>query len=745
MRYARVHVDIAAKGLDRGFDYYIPEDYPCAVVPGLCVSVRFGPRTLEGLVTDVMDETDVPSDKLRPLGLPRLDGRAVSEELMQLAKWMARRYHCSLSTALRPILPPGARSDKARAVTRMCPELIVTKEAAQLFIDTCPARFSRQIALVSLLLQDADLAAISQALPDWRQSAKSLEKKGIVRIAAQTVERTPYENITASAEPPKQLTEAQARAVSRIQSAVAAGQGEYYLFGVTGSGKTEVYLQCAKYAMELGKSTIILVPEIALTPQMVQRFRDRFGESVSVLHSALSLAERRDQWAKIRTGQVRVAVGARSAVFAPFENIGLIVVDEEHETSYCAENAPRYDAVEVARKRCLMQGAALVLGSATPSLGRYRAALAGKCELITLPERVRGLPMPEVTIVDMREELQKGNKTMFSDALREALAETIWNGEQAVLFLNRRGYHTFVSCRDCGEAVKCPNCDVALTYHSAGAKLTCHYCGHEQLPPSVCPACGSKRIRYFGAGTQRIEDELQTLFPGVKCLRMDRDTTQKKDSHEKIFSAFAKGEAQILLGTQMVAKGLDFPNITLVGVMSADTALHAPDYAGAERAFQLVAQVAGRAGRGDKKGRVVVQTYCPEEPAIVLASQHDYPAFYAQEIKRRELGDFPPFARFIRFLFVDEDEKKCRSCAEHFAAELQKLLEGEGFAESLLHFSCTPASIAKIEQKYRYQVLIKFTENSNTDSLVEKLMDFDNAYDHGSVIPTMEINPRSMI
>ncbi|MBP3371845.1 MAG: DEAD/DEAH box helicase family protein, partial [Clostridia bacterium] len=283
MRYARVHVDIAAKGLDRGFDYYIPEDYPCAVVPGLCVSVRFGPRTLEGLVTDVLDETDVPTDKLRPLGLPRLDGRAVSEELMQLAKWMARQYHCSLSTALRPILPPGARSDKARAVTRMCPELIVTKEAAQLFIDTCPARFSRQIALVSLLLQDADLAAISQALPDWRQSAKSLEKKGIVRIAAQTVERTPYENITASTEAPKQLTEAQARAVSRIQSAVAAGQGEYYLFGVTGSGKTEVYLQCAKYAMELGKSTIILVPEIALTPQMVQRFRDRFGESVSVL------------------------------------------------------------------------------------------------------------------------------------------------------------------------------------------------------------------------------------------------------------------------------------------------------------------------------------------------------------------------------------------------------------------------------------------------------------------------------
>ena len=356
--------------------------------------------------------------------------------------------------------------------------------------------------------------------------------------------------------------------------------------------------------------------------------------------------------------------------------------------------------------------------------------------------------MPKVSIVDMREELQKGNRTMFSEKLRQEMEKTLWNGEQAVLFLNRRGYSTFVSCRDCGEAVRCPNCDVALTYHSAGKKLTCRYCGYEGVPPTVCPACGSKRIKYFGAGTQRIEEELQNLFPGVRALRMDRDTTQKKDAHEKILSAFARGEAQVLLGTQMIAKGLDFPNITLVGVMSADTALHAPDYAGAERAFELVAQVAGRAGRGDKPGRVVVQTYCPDEAAIRFAAKHDYPAFYQEEIRRRDEGQFPPFTRFIRFLFADADEEKCKAAAGEYADALAQAVKTAPFdncRDCLLTIQNMEAPVARIENRSRAQVLVRLLENEQTDAFTEALMAFDDAYAARGLRPVMEINPRHMI
>ncbi len=749
MRYARVVVDVAVRGMQDGFDYVIPQDYPCDVVPGLCVSVPFGARMLEGLVCQVTEKTDIAPEKLRPLGKPRYDGTAVSPVMMELAVWMAAHYHCSLAEALRPILPPGARRDKARRSSRACPQLAVTHQQAQDFLDKCPPRFSRQIALISLLLQDAPPAQIWRELPDWQQSAKSLEKKGLVRIASQTQESLPYLAADLPPAPPEpELTPAQKDAVTRICQGVDAGQGTYYLFGVTGSGKTEVYLQCARYAMQQGKSAIILVPEIALTPQMVQRFRARFADAVSVLHSGLSLAQRRDQWHRIRDGQVQVVVGARSAVFAPFANPGLIVVDEEHESSYCAESAPRYDAVTVAQWRCARQKAALVLGSATPTLGRYRAALHGQMQLLTLPARVRGLPMPQVSIVDMRLELQAGNRTMFSGQLRREMERALWDGEQIVLFLNRRGYSTFVSCRDCGEAVHCPHCDVALTYHSAGKKLVCHYCGYEAAPPSVCPSCGSRRIRYFGAGTQKIEEELQSLFPGVRVLRMDRDTTRGRDSHAKILAAFGRGEAQVLLGTQMVAKGLDFPNITVVGVMSADTALNAPDYAGAERAFALIAQVAGRAGRGDKPGHVVVQTYCPEEPAVVLAARHDYPAFYREEIRRRREGQFPPFTRFIRFVFSDMDEARCLQSAKAYETALRAAIAApafDGCRDCLLTLQSMQAPIAKIENRARCQVLLKLWENAQSDAFVAALMAFDDAYASAAARPVMEINPRHMV
>ena len=745
-RYARVLVDVAGQELEQGFDYRIPADYPCALSPGMSVTVPFGKRNLSGLVLEIMEKTDVPMEKIRDIGMPRYDGEAVSEEMIRLALWVAHRYHCSVQEAVRCVLPPGTRTDKAKLQTYRRPVLGVTEDAARLFTDTCPASRKRQIRLVELLLEDAPIGRIRAELPDWQAVAHALEKKGLVLTEEAVAQRIPYEQIPVEPDREPDLMPEQAQAIERIREAMASGSGTFYLFGVTGSGKTEVYLQCAKYAMQTGRSTIILVPEISLTPQMVKRFRARFGESVCVFHSALTLAERRDQWQRVKNGTVKVAVGARSAIFAPFEDIGLIVVDEEHETSYLSEHAPRYDAVEVAQERCRMHGATLLLGSATPSLGRYAKALEGAITLLKLNGRVRGLPMPQVSIVDMREELKNGNRSMFSAELKEAIQHALFNGHQIVLFLNRRGYHTFVSCRDCGDAVKCPHCDVSLTYHKTGGKLICHYCGFETYPPRKCPSCGSTRIRYFGAGTQRIEDELQTLFPGVKTLRMDRDTTRTRDSHEQILSAFGRGEAQILLGTQMVAKGLDFPNITVVGVLAADTALHAPDFTGAERTFQLIAQVAGRAGRGDVPGRVVVQTYSPEEDAIRLAAEHDYPAFYESEMKRRQEGQFPPFTRFIRFLFTDTDETRAKSQCERFAEYLKtKIRAQKTFHGRLLQFRCTESPLTKIDNRYRYQIVLKMIEDGMTDSMTEDLMAWDDAYHAGGVRPVMEINPRHMV
>ena len=745
-RYARVLVDVAGQELEQGFDYRIPADYPCAVSPGMSVTVPFGKRKLAGLVLEIMQKTDVPPDRIRDMGPPRYDGEAVSEEMIRLALWMAHRYHCSVQEAVRCVLPPGTRADKAKPQTYTKPVLNVSKEAAGLFIDTCPPSRKRQILLMELLLSDAGIGQIRAKLPEWQAVAHALEKKGLVRTETAVTQRIPYEQIPVEPDTEPELMPEQEQAIDRIRDAMASGSGTFYLFGVTGSGKTEVYLQCAKYAMQTGRSTIILVPEISLTPQMVKRFRARFGESVCVFHSALTLAERRDQWQRVKNGTVKVAVGARSAIFAPFDDLGLIVVDEEHETSYLSEHAPRYDAVEVAQERCRIHGATLLLGSATPSLGRYAKALDGSITLLKLNGRVRGLPMPEVSIVDMREELKAGNRSMFSGQLKEAIQNALFNGQQIVLFLNRRGYHTFVSCRDCGEAVKCPHCDVSMTYHRTQNRLVCHYCGFEMYPPRKCPSCGSTRIRYFGAGTQRVEDELQTLFPGVKTLRMDRDTTRTKDSHEQILSAFGKGEAQILLGTQMVAKGLDFPNITVVGVLAADTALHAPDYTGAERTFQLIAQVAGRAGRGNTPGRVVVQTYSPEEAAIRLAAQHDYPAFYEDEMKRRQEGQFPPFTRFIRFLFTDTDGERAKNQCERFAEFLKTKIRGEKiFHGRLLQFRCTESPLARIDNRYRYQIVLKMTEDETADDMTEDLMRWDDEFHTGQTRPVMEINPHHMV
>ena len=507
-------------------------------------------------------------------------------------------------------------------------------------------------------------------------------------------------------------------------------------------------MQTISEVLNAGGGAIVLVPEISLTPQTTDRFRSRFGNNVAVLHSHLSDGERFDEWRRIRFGKARVVVGARSAVFAPVENLKLIIIDEEHEPSYQSELTPKYSAAEVALRRIKYVGARLVLGSATPSLADYYKAKRGKYLLAELPHRINGIPMPEVDIIDMRAEFLGGNDSIFSAALRERLESCLENSEQAILFLNRRGYSSHAECRACGFVFNCPNCDVALTYHKHDDTLRCHYCGACYAMPKKCPNCGQEYIKYTGIGTQQVEEQLIKLFPKVRCLRMDTDTTVGKTSHRDILSAFASGKADVLIGTQMVAKGLDIPNVTLVGVIFADSTLFHSDYRSSERTFQLLTQVAGRAGRADKTGRVIIQTNEPEHRAIRLCKNHDYRSFYNLEIADRLHTLFPPFAVFIRAMFIGKDEEAAAKAADGFSNGVTNAILGTlsafGARNELIFVVPGPAPIKRRNNEYRYSVIIKLARTANTAAAVNAIYkfgdDFDNEYYKG-----VEINPTEML
>ena len=523
---------------------------------------------------------------------------------------------------------------------------------------------------------------------------------------------------------------------------MCAPAGGFLLHGVTGSGKTEVYLRAIEYARSLGKSAVMLVPEISLTPQMIAMFRQRLREEVAVLHSALSAGQRFDEWRRLRRGAARVVIGARSAVFAPLENIGVIIIDEEHETSYKSDTHPKYQTQEIALKRAEIERCALVLGSATPSVETYYEALNGKYRLLSMPRRLFGLELPKITVVDMREELTKGNRTIFSAELYEGLQKTLRRGMQAMLFINRRGYSTFVMCRGCGYVEYCDHCEVTMTYHSGPDELRCHYCGRTRSVRTVCPECGKPYLKYFGVGTQKVEEETQKLFPTARVLRMDLDTMRKKGAHMEVYERFKNGEADILIGTQMIAKGFDFKNVELVGVMAADTSLRFPDYRSPERTFQLIEQVAGRAGRKGE-GSVVVQTYAADHYAVQHAAQHDYTGFYYKEIALRQQGLLPPFGIFIRFVFSGSDEAAVKANAEDFAAGLQEELKP--FADKILLLETGPAPIRKIEGKMRYQLLLKMVNDHATQGAYGILYEYTNRKKYGNCVFGLEINPLNML
>lgn len=636
--------------------------------------------------------------------------------------------------------------DKLQKKTMKAIELAVSSEEASTALASFPAKAQRQKEVLQYILEMEDFLPISQkdllqTLGVTAGTVKALADKGLITLEDVEVFRDPYRGRNFTPSTPLALTQEQQVVYRSIVNKLDEREhGVFLLHGVTGSGKTEIYLQTIQRCLEQERQAIVLVPEISLTPQMVERFKARFGDRVAVMHSRLSDGERYDEWRKIREGRASVVVGARSAVFAPFDRLGLIIMDEEHETSYKQEETPKYHARDVAIHRASLTGAAVILGSATPSLESYHAAKSQAQDhfapqLLEMPSRALGNRLPEVQIVDMREELREGNRSMFSRSLHAAITTRLERGEQTVLLLNRRGYSTFVMCRSCGYVAGCPECDISLTYHQKSNNLRCHYCGYAAQAPEVCPDCGSEHIRYFGTGTQRVEEELAKLFPGIRVIRMDVDTTTEKGSHEKLLKQFRDKKGDVLLGTQMVAKGLDFPDVTLVGVITADSALNLPDFRAAEKTFQLLTQVAGRAGRHQLPGEVVIQSYTPEHYSIIHASSHDYLSFVKDELKHRKALHYPPYCRLILVTLSHEQLPLLVRMAENFAAAIKSESDRRGWFGSLDRFDASAldilgpvaSPIPRLKNRYRFQCMIKWRGTMDAVSLVrvvaEKLQD----------------------
>ncbi|WP_433939128.1 primosomal protein N' [Paenibacillus lautus] len=655
--------------------------------------------------------------------------------------------------------------DKLQKKTMKAVELAVSSEEAHVALASFPAKAQRQKEVLQYIVEMEDFLPISQkdllqTLGVTAGTVKALADKGLITLEDVEVFRDPYRGRHFTPSAPLALTpEQQAVYRSIVRKLDERKHGAFLLHGVTGSGKTEIYLQTIQRCMDQERQAIVLVPEISLTPQMVERFKARFGDRVAVMHSRLSDGERYDEWRKIREGRASVVVGARSAVFAPFDRLGLIIMDEEHESSYKQEETPKYHARDVAIHRASLTGAAVILGSATPSLESYHAARSQAQDdfaphLLEMPSRALGNQLPAVQVVDMREELREGNRSMFSRSLHAAISARLERGEQTVLLLNRRGYSTFVMCRSCGYVAGCPECDISLTYHQKSNNLRCHYCGYAAQAPEVCPDCGSEHIRYFGTGTQRVEEELAKLFPGIRVIRMDVDTTTEKGSHEKLLKQFRDKKGDVLLGTQMVAKGLDFPDVTLVGVITADSALNLPDFRAAEKTFQLLTQVAGRAGRHQLPGEVVIQSYTPEHYSIIHASSHDYLSFVKDELKHRKALHYPPYCRLILVTLSHEQLPLLVRLAENFAASIKSESDRRGWFGSLDRFDASAldilgpvaSPIPRLKNRYRFQCMIKWRGTMDAVSLVrsvaEKLQ--DSARD-GKLQISIDVDPQMLM
>jgi primosomal protein N' (replication factor Y) len=692
-RIAKVVVEIS---LDREFDYLIPAHLQASIKVGSQVNVPFRSRELRGFVVGLSNYSAF-ADKLKEISGVVGDKPLIPDEIMKLAYWIAEYYCAPIEHAVRTVLPSAVRKRGA-------------KHKKQLFVTLTGKTPEKITALQDEVFQTLEthgamtISELKERTSCSDSPIRTLEKMGLVSISEETIQRDPHAGMELLRTKPFDLMVEQQTALDIINAEVDKKKpGTVLLHGVTGSGKTEVYLQAIQHALDKGKGAIVLVPEIALTPQTVDRFRSRFGECIAVLHSSLSDGERHDEWHRIRNGEAKIAIGARSALFAPIENVGLIVVDEEHEPTYKQDESPRYNARDVAVMRGHLEKCCVVLGSATPALESFANVKNGRYKLAEMLLRVDDRSMPLMRVVDMCIEKERdGRPQIFSRELVEGIYDRLNVGEQTILFLNRRGFSSSLQCEKCGYVAECAACSISMTYHKGAHKLMCHICGAEEKVPNRCPDCSDPDFKYAGMGTEKIEEVLSKICPNARVARMDSDTMRKKDSYRTVLDKFKTGKIDILLGTQMIAKGLDFPNVTLVGVLHADMSLHVPDFRAGERTFQLLTQVAGRAGRGEKAGEVIVQAYTPHHPAIQAARSMDYEGFCAQDLEFRKELAYPPFSHLVLLTFKGESELDVMNAADHFFQRLEPILP-----DSVSHCPPMPAPLARAKGQWRYQIMLR--------------------------------------
>lgn len=780
MNIAKVVVDVPASQTNKVYDYLIPESLSGTIEIGMRVIVPFGPRTIMGYVLELTDHSDI--ENLKPIKSLMDISPILTKEFIELGKWLANHTMSFYISAFQAILPQALKADYQkilhRLTTESLPEPLETIFSERDYLDYAELEDqSVPLATIKNAIEDGDLEVIYQVkrkdnfkkvlmvekigtpeqLEEYATGLSNRAKKQklmvefltqleepillktfletmattratiqplidheLIKLYQEEVYREPYDDEAIERTEPLVLKEQQEKALQSILTSIDENRDDVFvLHGVTGSGKTEVYLQAIAEVIKAGQEAIVLVPEIALTPQMVERFKGRFGSDVAVMHSALSSGERFDEWRKVHRKEVNVVVGARSAIFAPFENLGLIIMDEEHEATYKQEDHPRYHAKDVAIQRAKYHKCPIILGSATPSLETYARAKKGVYHLLEMRERSNLSEMPEVEIIDMRDELHSGNRSMFSRKLKEAIDDRLAKNEQVVLFLNRRGYSTFVICRDCGDVIECPHCDISLTFHQKQNRLKCHYCNYHEPVPSECPTCQSETIRYFGTGTQKVEESLNELIPEARIIRMDVDTTTRKGSHERLLKQFGQKQADILLGTQMIAKGLDFPDVTLVGVLAADSLFNLPDFRAAERTFQLLTQVSGRAGRHDLTGEVIVQSYTPDHYSIDFAKEYDYPGFFAKEMSIRRAFQYPPYFYLTLITVSHPNMNKAQEVTRTISQLLNKHL-----SEQSKILGPTPSPIERIKNRYRFQCMIKYKYEAKQRDVLARILQY---------------------
>lgn len=746
---AEVIIQSNAKDLNRVFDYKIPTEYEenALELIGARVLVSFARRKEleEGYIVNIKQSTEYEVKEIA-----KVEEKYLNNEKIELAKWMSKRYFCNIADCLKLMLPPGSTRKVSNRVKEKSVNFVTLKkdeDEIELDIETGKLKSAKQIRILKFLLENGDalISDIEMFADGSRAIVNTLCKNGYTEIIEKKVERDPFEFKEVEKTTKLILTEEQANAFNAICDSMDDMLfSEFLLYGVTGSGKTEVYLQLIEKALNEHKSSILLVPEISLTPQTVNRFIARFGkENIAVLHSKLSIGERYDEWNKINEGRAKIVIGARSAIFAPVKDLGLIIIDEEHDSSYKSEMTPKYDAKEVARFMCKEENVPLLLGSATPDIDTYYRAKNEEIMILELKNRANKASLPDIEIIDLREELAKGNKSMISTRLYEEIQKNLNDKKQTILYLNRRGFSTFVMCRNCGYTVKCKNCNINLTYHANTNRLKCHYCGYEEKLVTKCPSCGSEQIRYFGTGTQKLEYEINKLFPNASTIRMDIDTVSKKNSHEQILEKFKNDNIDILIGTQMVVKGHHFPNVTLVGVIAADGSLNIDDFRANERTFQILTQVAGRAGRGEDKGRVIIQTYNPDNFSIECAKKQNYDLFYNTEISLRKQLKYPPFCDIILIGFTSVIEQKVAKVA----GKIHEYLKNRVLKENLgiILYKALPSPIDKIKNKYRWRILIKCKFGEEITDLINDVLEEFQKLKSKSTKITIDLNPNNMM